>query len=209
MNRQFILFVSIYGSGSLILLLLIPVVAILIPLDGLNSGGEDVMSSILTFEFDLTVLLVTMAFLIVIVLYDWFFIGDIERAAVNMEAVMVLIGGSGRPVRPLIAAILSGLFEELLFRGYLLLLPLTMLPRVLPVQLAWFCVSSLLFGILHSRQGWRAFTASTIIAVVFGWGCLRSGTIWYAVIGHFLFNLVELVIVFPRHAKIIKKDRSL
>jgi membrane protease YdiL (CAAX protease family) len=74
---------------------------------------------------------------------------------------------------------LTGLSEELFFRGALL-----------PVSGVW--LQALVFGLLHpaTRKGW-VYTVFTFgVGLLFGYGTAISGSIWPAVVSHSLINAV-------------------
>ena len=71
----------------------------------------------------------------------------------------------------------SSLAEELFFRGALL-----------PLVTVWG--QALLFGLLHpaTRKGW-SYTAYTFVAgLAFGYATLFTGSLWPAILAHFIIN---------------------
>jgi membrane protease YdiL (CAAX protease family) len=77
----------------------------------------------------------------------------------------------------------AGICEELLYRGYLLwyLGHWMGMPAV--------AVSSLLFGIGHSYQGWRGIVTTTLVGVVMALIYLGAGSLWPAMALHALIDI--------------------
>jgi membrane protease YdiL (CAAX protease family) len=77
----------------------------------------------------------------------------------------------------------AGICEELLYRGYLLwyLGHWMGMPAV--------AVSSLLFGIGHSYQGWKGVLTTTLVGVVMAFIYLGAGSLWPAMVLHALIDI--------------------
>jgi len=91
-----------------------------------------------------------------------------ERALICVRLSLPMIFG---------LAAVSSLAEELFFRGVLL-----------PLVGVWG--QALLFGLLHpaTRKGW-GYTLFTFVAgVMFGYATLLSGSLWPAILAHFVVN---------------------
>lgn len=94
-----------------------------------------------------------------------------------------MLGGI-HPGDAVLLAALSGLAEELVFRGVLL-----------PYLGLW--VSSALFGLAHlvPRQGlWPWSVWAAVAGVAFGWGALATGGLLAPIAGHFTVNAVGLLL---------------
>lgn len=105
------------------------------------------------------------------------------------------------PERPLVAALLprttrerlaflgvsaaAGLGEETAFRGYALA-GLTALAGVPAAVL----LSSLAFGLSHAYQGPLGVVRTATTGFVLAWVVLASGSLWPAVVGHVLLNII-------------------
>ena len=104
------------------------------------------------------------------------------RTLASFRYASKLIERALRPVSltlPLILLLAAGsaLAEELFFRGALL-----------PLLGVWG--QALVFGLLHpaTRRGW-SYTAFTFVAgLVFGYATLYSGSLWPAILAHFVVN---------------------
>jgi membrane protease YdiL (CAAX protease family) len=98
---------------------------------------------------------------------------------------------------PAFNALVCPIYEELIFRGWIL----GRLARARSAALA-IVVSSALFGILHLRTAfWLDATSvarlmlftGAVMGPVLGWVTLRCRSVWPAVILHYLNNLVYFV----------------
>lgn len=88
----------------------------------------------------------------------------------------------------------AGVCEESAFRGYLM----TRL-RIFGGRASWVIpviISSITFGMGHSYQGGGGFILLTIYGAMFAILCIRTGTIWPAIIAHFFQNFSALFFPF-------------
>jgi uncharacterized protein len=85
------------------------------------------------------------------------------------------------------ALLLAALLEELLFR-WLPLAGLTWL--VSPWWLLW--PLALFFGLLHWPQGWWGIAGTTLAAIFLSVLFLLTGSIWPALIAHYVMNVSQL-----------------
>lgn len=82
-----------------------------------------------------------------------------------------------------------GVYEELFARGLLLQRCRVVFGGTwLPVL-----VSSLLFGLGHLYQGWMGVAQTTLVGVVLAMLTLRWRTLWPAIIGHALLDIVSVI----------------
>ncbi len=84
----------------------------------------------------------------------------------------------------------AGFCEEVAFRGYLM----TRL-RLLGRMNSWILptiLSTVAFAACHSYQGWSGFIAIVIYGVLFSLLFIRTGSLWPAVIAHFLWDFGAL-----------------
>ena len=119
-----------------------------------------------------------------------------------VTALAHLVGLAARiPERPLVAALLprtprerlafsgvsaaAGLGEEAAFRGYALA-GLTALAGVPAAVL----LSSLAFGLSHAYQGPLGLVRTGTVGLVLAWVTLAAGSLWPAVVGHMLLNIL-------------------
>jgi uncharacterized protein len=133
-------------------------------------------------------------------LTGWSFVAVAGGLAVT--ALAHLVGLAARiPERPLVAALLprtprerlafsgvsaaAGVGEEAAFRGYALA-GLTALAGVPAAVL----LSSLSFGLSHAYQGPLGVARTATVGLVLAWITLAAGSLWPAVVGHMLLNII-------------------
>ena len=85
------------------------------------------------------------------------------------------------------SAITAGISEEIVFRGFALLLLSTVFPLVSPYILA--VAAGILFGLAHSYQGARGVVKTALIGVLFGLLYLGTDSLLLCVLLHTLFDL--------------------
>lgn len=92
---------------------------------------------------------------------------------------------------------LAGLGEEMVYRGYLQKLGFSLFGSG-PLGIALtFGISSLLFGLAHSEQGFIGAVLSTIDGLVFSWFKLKfNNNLWAAVLAHALGNSIGMVVFY-------------
>ena len=140
--------------------------------------------------------------MILIFIFDIFFYNNSENFKNNDRNITLLIGVKHNAFLNLILSLLSGYFEELLFRGYFFLLLSLLIPNIYINIL----IVSITFGFLHITQKKSGVILTTIISIIFFISIIISKTILYAMIFHALFNFVELSIIYPyQKRKIINR----
>lgn len=87
-------------------------------------------------------------------------------------------------------AVAAGVSEELYFR---LALPL-LLTAALGSAHAAFAVASVLFGLVHRRQGWAGMLATGLAGLALAWVYLLTGALWLAIAFHAMIDLNGLVV---------------
>ncbi|MCG8569592.1 MAG: CPBP family intramembrane metalloprotease [Spirochaetes bacterium] len=134
--------------------------------------------------------------ILVINLYDILFYNDREQFIKNEQMIRSVIGEKSI-LNYLLISILSGYFEEVLFRGYFYqLLLLTKTPLVFT-----FSLISFIFAILHANQGKIAFILSFMISLSFLLYVHYTGCIIIPIIFHALFNFFQLTFTIPYQKK--------
>lgn len=80
----------------------------------------------------------------------------------------------------------AGVGEELVYRGYILLIAWELLPGV------WLPVlgCAVLFGVVHAYQGWFGVVRTVVLAVVLSLSMIYAGTLWPAVVAHIAIDLL-------------------
>ena len=92
----------------------------------------------------------------------------------------------------LLMSLATGVYEEVLFRGYLL----TRLGQLFGSPVAAAVVSSLLFGSLHIYEGYAAVIIITIFGLVLAVCTLWRRSLVAAMVAHFLFNTFQLIMLY-------------
>jgi len=88
----------------------------------------------------------------------------------------------------LAAAIAPALFEELLFRGFLL-------PSMEPYGPKWaIFISGILFALLHGRI--EALPTHLVLGMLLSYLVLRTGSLWSAILYHGIHNAAIMIIIF-------------
>lgn len=84
----------------------------------------------------------------------------------------------------LLVAISAGIWEELMYRGFLVwyLLPLG-------GTVAAVVLSSLIFGAGHLYQGWKGLPRTAAIGLAFATGYVLTGSLWWAMLAHALVDI--------------------
>ena len=85
------------------------------------------------------------------------------------------------------SAIVAGIAEEIVFRGFALHLLTTVFPLFPPYMLA--VAAGILFGLAHSYQGVRGAVKTALIGVLFGLLYLGTDSLLLCVLLHTLFDL--------------------
>jgi len=92
-----------------------------------------------------------------------------------------------------VLSVAAGVGEELAYRGYLIL-------AVAPVVggVGALVLSSFVFGVLHAYQGALGMMRTALMGGVLGVGFLLSGSLWPAIVGHALVDVVAGVLLADR-----------
>lgn len=87
----------------------------------------------------------------------------------------------------LLLAVMPAFFEELMFRGILL----NIFTKMSYSKVTAVFLQALVFGALHFS--FYEFPGILLMGIIFGWIAMKSGTIWYGIIMHFIFNATAVV----------------
>jgi membrane protease YdiL (CAAX protease family) len=102
-----------------------------------------------------------------------------------------------------LALLPAALLEELLFRS----LPLGGLSWVIsPWVLMW--PLSLLFGLMHASQGQWGVVGTALMGLMLSVLFLWTGSIWSAVVAHWLLNVVEVTLAQRQGLRPLRADRE-
>jgi membrane protease YdiL (CAAX protease family) len=92
-----------------------------------------------------------------------------------------------------LVALLPALFEELLFRGVLM----NIFKHITGKKWTPVFLQALVFAVLHFTV--YELPAIFLMGILFGIVAMRTGTIWYGVIMHFVFNSTTVVVAYLNH----------
>ncbi len=84
----------------------------------------------------------------------------------------------------LLVAITAGVWEELLFRGFLIwfLAPYAGIVGAI-------AIATLAFGLGHAYQGWRGIPRTGAVGLIFAVAYIASGSLWWVMAAHALLDL--------------------
>ncbi len=90
----------------------------------------------------------------------------------------------------IIMCVSAGVFEEIVFRGYLIGFFKTIFAGI-PAAAAWAVLTpALIFSIAHYYQGTRAVFKILVLSLLFGMIFWHSGSLWGVMIIHFFVDLI-------------------
>ena len=83
----------------------------------------------------------------------------------------------------------AGSGEEIAYRGYSIpvLAPLLGVPGAA-------VLTTLIFGVLHSYQGWVGIVRTSVLGGMLAWGFLASGSLWPSIIAHTAIDLLAGIV---------------
>jgi uncharacterized protein len=110
--------------------------------------------------------------------------GRIESLRRRMDEFRILPRTSGEFAAFQVLAIVGSIFEELLYRGFLIWL-------LTPLAGLWGAVllSSALFGLGHAYQGWSGIRRTALIGVAFGAAYALTNSLWWLMAAHVMANI--------------------
>lgn len=119
----------------------------------------------------------------------------LTRVLLNMPDISSLL------VNLLIIAVIPAIAEEFFFRGVVQRLYIKMMPATpwLAVFIAAIC-----FSAIHMQ--WMDFIPRLLLGFLLGAIYYLSGNLWLSILGHFLNNGLQIVLVYLYQAKMIKTD---
>lgn len=119
----------------------------------------------------------------------WFFKQKNERIYSTVLIDAILPHSIGEAVLVALAMILVVIVEELLFRSLLLggFLPLVPAPILL-------VATGILFGVLHSPQGWWGIIGAGVVGMIFGMLFLFYKSLGVPFVAHYIANMVQIAL---------------
>ncbi|MFQ5590412.1 MAG: lysostaphin resistance A-like protein [Phycisphaerae bacterium] len=119
--------------------------------------------------------------------------GLLDQMSENAQRIMRLVPNPGSPVRFVPVALAVGVYEELLFRGFLM----TRLRRGMGSWAGAVIVSTGVFTALHGvDQTAAALIPVAILSSVFSLTTIWRRSLLPAVVGHSLFNLISFLVLY-------------
>lgn len=165
------------------------------------------LADLLVFKLHFTVIIGLACCVGLFLVIDIFFFNTTEQISKNIAMMRFLVGRSF--VNYLGVSIIGSYAEEIMFRGYLYyFLTVVITINIVFIDVVVMIVVSFIFAFLHVAQGVKAFVISFLCSIVFLISVKISSTIWYAVMFHALFNIVELTCVIRIHEKRLVKNRE-
>jgi membrane protease YdiL (CAAX protease family) len=116
--------------------------------------------------------------------------GLLDQMNENADRIMALVPKPSHPIGFVLPALTVGIYEELLFRGFLL----TRLRRGTGGWVAAVVISTAVFTSLHAiDQTPAALVPVAVLSVVFSLVTIWRRSLIPAIAGHFLFNLFNMI----------------
>lgn len=119
----------------------------------------------------------------------------LTRVLLNMPDIGTLL------INLLLIAVIPAIAEEFFFRGVMQRLLLQMLHRAPWVAII---ITAVIFSAIHME--WLDFIPRVILGFLLGTLYYLSGNLWLPIIGHFLNNGMQVVMVYLYQAKLIADD---
>ena len=161
-------------------------------------------------NFEAKTLFLMLFLTFIIIIYDLFFLKNEKQIKKNILLFETVFGKHNDIRFNFFISLLSGYMEELIFRGYIYLLLITLFKEIMTsviyLDAVFIIIISLVFALFHIIQGKTALYASFIISIVFFISIKMSDTILYAIGTHALINFLELSIVVPYQKKRITSE---
>jgi membrane protease YdiL (CAAX protease family) len=102
----------------------------------------------------------------------------------QMREMKILPGTTRELLVFLLVAVTAGIWEELLFRGFLIWF-LAPYAGVIGAAL----IATLAFGLGHAYQGWRGIPRTGAIGLIFAVAYIASGSLWWVMAAHAMLDL--------------------
>lgn len=164
---------------------------------------------IFQFNFNLMILLLLIFGSIVFFIYDVFIFKDKDQLKKNIIMFEEIIGGKRNVGLNLILSILSGYFEELLFKGYMYyvlinIIKITNIFNDIYLEVIIIIFVSIIFALFHIVQGKEVFIVSFLLSLLFFISIKLTDSIWYAISFHSIINFIELTFIIQYQKKSLK-----
>lgn len=89
-------------------------------------------------------------------------------------------------------SISAGICEEIVFRGFFITYLNSLLQFLPPLTAQWLAVliPAIIFGMVHYYQGWKAMLKISLMAILFGYIFVLTGSLWLLMLLHFLVDVL-------------------
>lgn len=124
-----------------------------------------------------------------------------EQAEILTRALLTMPDISSLLVNLFMIAVIPAIAEEFFFRGIVQRLFIKMIP-----QMPWLCVfiAAACFSAIHMQ--WMDFIPRLLLGFLLGAIYYLSGNLWLSILGHFLNNGLQVVMVYLYQVKMIETD---
>jgi len=126
--------------------------------------------------------------------------GDkLDKARATLKRIKIAPRSLGELAVFILVAITAGIWEELLYRGFLLwfLAPTAGLVGAV-------AISSVIFGLGHAYQGWRGVLTTGLVGLVFALLYVASGSLWWLMLAHAMVDIYGGIAAF-RLARLFRR----
>ena len=108
----------------------------------------------------------------------------LDKAKATLKRIKIAPRSLGELVVFVPVAITAGVWEELLYRGFLIwfLAPTAGL-------IGAVLVSSAIFGLGHAYQGWRGVLTTALVGLIFAVLYVASGSLWWLMLAHAMVDI--------------------
>ena len=108
----------------------------------------------------------------------------LDKARATLKRIKIAPRSLGELAVFILVAITAGVWEELLYRGFLLwfLTPTAGLAGAV-------AISSAIFGLGHAYQGWRGALTTGLVGLVFALLYVASGSLWWLMLAHAMVDI--------------------
>lgn len=124
-----------------------------------------------------------------------------EQAEILTRALLIMPDIPSLLINLFMIAIIPAIAEEFFFRGVVQRLLIKMIP-----QMPWLCVfiAAACFSAIHMQ--WMDFIPRLLLGFLLGAIYYLSGNLWLSILGHFLNNGLQVVMVYLYQVKMIETD---
>jgi len=129
--------------------------------------------------------------------------GDLDKARRALKQVKITPRTNGELALFMLVAITAGVWEELLYRGFLIWF---LMPFAGMIGAA--ILSSVIFGLAHAYQGWRGIAVTTAIGLALAILYLATNSLWWLMLAHALIDINGGIVAFRLARWIRERDAA-